>query len=101
MFDLSREEIEIRDLTRQLAEDIVAPEARESDEERRFNRALLEKLGQAGLVGGPIQKKYGGLELGQRAQVFIYEELGKVDSSVRGLPRGADWVGGFLHSAVG
>ncbi len=85
MFDLSPEEEAIRDLARDLGERVVRSEARRSDEERVFNRAVLEELGRAGLAGGPIKKIYGGTELGQRAQVLIYEELGRIDSSVRGF----------------
>ncbi len=85
MFDLSEEEQKIKKLAHDIGEKIVRPDVRKSDAERIFNRDVLSKLGEAGLVGGPIQKCYGGLELGQRAQVLIYEELGKIDSSVRGF----------------
>lgn len=85
MFELSAEEEVIRDRARELGERVVRPEARRSDEDRVFNRAVLEELGRAGLVGGPIRKVYGGSELGHRAQALIYEELGRIDSAVRGF----------------
>ncbi|MFT7617573.1 MAG: alkylation response protein AidB-like acyl-CoA dehydrogenase [Planctomycetota bacterium] len=85
MFDLSPEEEKVRDLAKASGEELVRPFARQNDAERIFNRGVLQQLGQAGLVGGPIKKCYGGLELGQRAQVLIYEELGRIDSSVRGF----------------
>ncbi len=85
MFDLSDAEKRVRDLARELGEKVVRPEARKNDAERIFNRDVLRQLGAASLVGGPIKKCYEGLELGQRAQALIYEELGKIDSSVRGF----------------
>lgn len=85
MFDLSPEEQKIQALAKRVGEEIVRPEARKSDADRIFNRSVLRQVGQAGLVGGPIKQCFGGLELGQRAQVLIYEELGRIDSSVRGF----------------
>jgi glutaryl-CoA dehydrogenase len=85
VFQLSEDEEAIRQRAAKVAKELVQPFAKISDAEATFNRAVLEDIGAAGLVGGPIKKKYGGLELGQRAQVFIYEEFGRVDSSVRGF----------------
>ncbi len=85
MIDLTPEERDIQEKAEAFGRDVVAPLARSSDAERRFNRDLLRQLGEARIVGGAVAKRYGGLELGQRAQVLIYEEIGRFDSSVRGF----------------
>lgn len=84
-FSLSDEELRVRDLAREVAARDVAPHARSADEERRFDRDVIAAVGVSGLIGGPIAKEYGGLGLGHVAQTAIYEELGRVDSAVRGF----------------
>ena len=70
---------------RQVAEQVLAPLARRSDAERRFERDAVRALGAAGLLGGPIAGCWGGEGLGHLAQAVAYEELGAVDTSVRGF----------------
>ena len=84
-FQLSDEEEEVRQRARRFAQDVAAPRARASDEERRFYRETVTALGECGLLGGPISKAYGGAGLSYVAQALVYEELGAVDSSVRGF----------------
>ncbi len=61
---------------RHLAEERLAPRARRSDEEGIFDRDLAPQLGAAGLLDD---------RLSAQATALIAEELGRVDSSVRGF----------------
>ncbi len=48
-------------------------------------RELISGLGEAGLLGGPLPERYGGEAWDSLALALCYEELGRVDSSVRGF----------------
>ncbi len=84
-FEPTEQEQAFQKKARQVAADVLLPVAREADAERRFDRAVVEALGRAGLLGGPIDEAYEGEGLGHRAQVLAHEELGAVDTSVRGF----------------
>ncbi|MEZ6197733.1 MAG: acyl-CoA dehydrogenase family protein [Planctomycetota bacterium] len=84
-FRLSPEEEEVRLRARRFAEEVLAPRARASDAERRFDREAIDALGATGLLGGPIAAANGGLGLSHVAQALVYIELGRIDSSVRGF----------------
>jgi butyryl-CoA dehydrogenase len=75
-FSLGPELLEVRSRARSVAEELLAPRAREADQERRFDRRLVRELGRRGLLdeGVPAQ-----------AMSLVCEELGRVDSSVRGF----------------
>ena len=75
-FELSRELLEVRERARAAAEEVLAPRAREADEEGRFDRQAVSELGRRGLLDE---------RLGAQAMSLVYEELGRVDSSVRGF----------------
>lgn len=84
-FSYSNDEEKARDEARRLARDVFAPAARALDENRHFDRGLINELGRSGLLGGAIQKEYGGQGLTHVAQALVYEELGRADSSIRGF----------------
>ena len=84
-FELSPDERQVQEEARRIALEEVAPHARACDEEGRFDRDVINAVGRSGLLGGPIASSYGGLGLGHVAQTLIYEELGRVDSAVRGF----------------
>lgn len=74
-----------RDRARAFAHDRVAPLARQADEAGRFPIELVPAMGRAGFLGGPIAPALGGAGMDHRALALVYEELGYVDSSVRGF----------------
>ena len=75
----------IRDRARLAAEEVVAPHARSSDEEGAFRRDVVDELARRGLLGLPIPERFGGEGADNLALSLVYEELGRVDSSVRGF----------------
>jgi glutaryl-CoA dehydrogenase (non-decarboxylating) len=82
-FDLTDEQIQIRDLVREFAQREVAPYIREWDAKGEFNRGIIDKLGEAGILGLPIPEDLGGLGLDYVSFALACEELEYVDTSLR------------------
>lgn len=84
-FELSPEQRRIQSLARDFANDEVAPLAREADETGNFPMRLIGRMAELGFLGGPIAKEYGGAAMDAVSFALVCEELGRADSSVRGL----------------
>jgi len=84
-FTLTAAQQRVRALARRVAEKVVAPAARRADEERRFDRSVIDALGGAGILGGPLPKEAGGGGWDDLSFALCCEELGRVDASVRGF----------------
>lgn len=84
-FELSPEQQRIQSLARDFANDEVAPLAREADETGNFPMQLIGRMAELGFLGGPIAKEYGGAAMDAVSFALVCEELGRADSSVRGL----------------
>ena len=59
-FDLTSEQELIRDTVRSFARERVAPVAEELDREARFPVELVREMAGLGLMGIPIDERYGG-----------------------------------------
>ncbi len=75
----------IQSVARNFAQMRVAPMAREMDERGEMPLSLVREMGGLGLLGGPLPKVHGGGEWDSVSLALCYEELGRVDSSVRGF----------------
>jgi alkylation response protein AidB-like acyl-CoA dehydrogenase len=84
-FNLSETQRAVQDLARQFAHQEVAPLSRQMDEDGKMPRQLIQRMGEIGLLGGPLPPEYGGGGWDHTSLALAYEELGRVDSSVRGL----------------
>lgn len=84
-FELTPEQRHIQARARQFAQEEVAPIAREADEKGEFPAHLVGRMGELGFLAGPIEPEYGGAGLDYVSFALVYEELGRVDSSVRGF----------------
>lgn len=82
-FDLTEEQIQVRDMVREFAAREVAPHIREWDQEGKVDRSLIDKIGEMGLLGLPIPEAYGGLGLDYISLALACEELEYVDTSLR------------------
>src|SRR6266542_1381280 len=76
---LTSEQELIRASAREFAEREIAQHARDWD------RALVPKLAEAGYLGAGWDEEYGGSGLDVVSYALVVEELGKADSSVRGI----------------
>jgi alkylation response protein AidB-like acyl-CoA dehydrogenase len=84
-FELTPEQKRIQAQARQFAEQEVAPVAREADEKGEFPTHLVKRMGELGFLAGPVEQEYGGSDMDYVSYALLCEELGKVDSSVRGF----------------
>lgn len=79
---LSAEQIEIRALAREFAENEIAPHAERWDAERGLPPEIFAKLGELGFLGMLIPERYGGLDLDIPTYLLVLEELSRADASV-------------------
>jgi alkylation response protein AidB-like acyl-CoA dehydrogenase len=84
-FALTAEQELIRDTAREFCDREVAPHARDWDRSERMDRGIVEKLAEVGFLGCGLPEAYGGLGLDMVSYCLVMEELGKADSSVRGI----------------
>lgn len=80
-FELTEEQKQIRDLTREFAQKEIAPIAAEYDARGEFPRETIMKLGELGLMGIEIPVEYGGAGLDTMCYVLAMEEISKADAS--------------------
>ncbi|WP_071393258.1 acyl-CoA dehydrogenase [Bacillus tuaregi] len=80
-FSLSEEHDMIRRMVRDFAQNEVAPKAAERDEEERFDRDIIVKMAELGLMGIPWPEEYGGIGGDYLAYCIAVEELAKVCAS--------------------
>jgi alkylation response protein AidB-like acyl-CoA dehydrogenase len=84
-FSLTDKQDKVQTLVREFAQNRVAPMAREMDERGEMPLSFAREMGGLGLLGGPLPKVHGGGEWDSVSLALCYEELGRVDSSVRGF----------------
>jgi alkylation response protein AidB-like acyl-CoA dehydrogenase len=72
---LSDEQRQVRDLTREIARERIAPLAAQIDETESYPAEGLELLGQQGLMGLYIPEAYGGTDMGALAFALAVEEI--------------------------
>jgi alkylation response protein AidB-like acyl-CoA dehydrogenase len=80
-FELTEEQKQIRDLTREFAQKEIAPIAAEYDARGEFPYETVMKLGELGLMGIEIPVEYGGAGLDTMCYVLAMEEISKADAS--------------------
>jgi len=81
IFTLSEEHEMIRKMVRDFAQNEVAPTAAERDEEERFDRHIIDKMAELGLMGIPWPEEYGGIGSDYLAYCIAVEELARVCAS--------------------
>lgn len=74
-FDLSEEQIAIRDTARQFVRDRVIPVAGELDEKAEFPMEICREAFELGLMNAELEPEFGGLGLGIFENCIINEEL--------------------------
>ncbi len=83
--ELSEEQTAVQRLARDFVTREIAPHAVEWDRAESVDRAIVEKLGALGFLGLTIPEEYGGSGGDHLAYCLVTEELGRGDSSVRGI----------------
>ncbi|MDX6396879.1 MAG: hypothetical protein QOJ43_287, partial [Gaiellaceae bacterium] len=84
-FTLTPEQELIREAARELCAREIVPNARRWDEQEELPRSLVGTLAAAGFLAAALPEELGGGGLDSVSYSLVCEELGKADSSVRGI----------------
>lgn len=80
-FELSEEQLMIRQAARDFAQTELLPGVIERDESQTFPAEQIKKMGELGFLGMMVDPKYGGSGLDTISYVLAMEEISKVDAS--------------------
>lgn len=83
--ELSEEQEAVRRLAEDFVARDVAPYAVEWDRSENVDKSIVKKLGALGFLGLTVPEEYGGSGGDHLAYCLVTEELGRGDSSVRGI----------------
>jgi alkylation response protein AidB-like acyl-CoA dehydrogenase len=75
LYYLTDEQRMIRDLTRKLARERIAPVAAQHDEEESYPAEVMRLLADQGLMGIWVPEEYGGTQMGALAVAVVAEEV--------------------------
>jgi butyryl-CoA dehydrogenase len=84
-FALSPEQELIRATAREFVDREIVPHAGEWDRDEEMDRGIVAKLAEVGFLGAALPEDYGGMGLETVSYCLVTEELGRADSSVRGI----------------
>jgi len=84
-FTLTAEQELIRATAREFLDREVVPHAREWDRTETMDRGIVDKLAEIGFLGASLPFDAGGMGLDTISYCLVMEELGRADSSVRGI----------------
>jgi alkylation response protein AidB-like acyl-CoA dehydrogenase len=84
-FALTPEQELIRRSAREFCDREIVPNAREWDRSERMDEGIVLKLAEIGFLGCALPEEFGGMGLDTISYCLVMEELGRADSSVRGI----------------
>lgn len=82
-FDLSDEQLLVRDTAREFAEREVAPRARDNSRNEHFDHELVAKIAAQGYLGAIVPREYGGAGLDYVTYGLVVENVGRACSAMR------------------
>jgi alkylation response protein AidB-like acyl-CoA dehydrogenase len=80
-FNLTEEQLMIRQAARDFAQTELKPGVIERDEHQKFPAEQVKMLGELGFLGMMVDPKYGGSGMDCISYVLVMEELSKIDAS--------------------
>ena len=80
-FELTEEQIAVRDAARDFARNILKSGVIERDREQKFPTEEIKQLGELGFMGIMVNPKYGGSGMDTLSYVLAIEEISKIDAS--------------------
>src|SRR5437870_4316981 len=81
MLCLKEEHLQVREMARKFADEVVAPAARERDENEEFPADIVKQMGELGFMGLPYPEKHGGAGLDTLAYAIAVEEISRACAS--------------------
>lgn len=83
--ELDEEQTAVRQLAKDFVDREITPHVVEWDRAESVDRGIVKKLGALGFLGLTVDEEYGGSGGDHLAYCLVTEELGRGDSSVRGI----------------
>lgn len=80
-FELSEEQLAVRDAARDFAQNVLKPGVIDRDREMRFPKEEIKQLGELGFLGMMVNPEYGGGGMDTVSYVLAMEEISKIDAS--------------------
>ncbi len=80
-FELTEEQLAVRDAARDFAESELLPTIIERDNKQQFGREEIKKMGELGFMGMMVDPKYNGGGMDSISYVLAMEEISKIDAS--------------------
>ncbi|HNP06085.1 MAG TPA: acyl-CoA dehydrogenase [Cyclobacteriaceae bacterium] len=80
-FELTEEQIAVRDAAREFANTELLPGVIERDSEAKFPAEQIKKMGELGFMGMMVAPKYNGGGMDSISYVLAMEEISKIDAS--------------------
>jgi alkylation response protein AidB-like acyl-CoA dehydrogenase len=80
-FELTEEQVAVRDAARDFAQNVLKPGVIERDREQKFPTEEIKQLGELGFLGIMVDTKYGGSGMDAISYVLAMEEISKIDAS--------------------
>ena len=80
-FELTEEQVAVRDAARDFAQNVLKPGVIERDREQKFPTDEVKQLGELGFLGIMVDTKYGGSGMDAISYVLAMEEISKIDAS--------------------
>jgi alkylation response protein AidB-like acyl-CoA dehydrogenase len=84
-FSLTPEQELVRETARSFVQREVVPHVRAWDRDEEMDRSIVARLAEIGFLGATLPEEHGGLGLDMLSYCLVTEELGRADSSVRGI----------------
>ncbi|WP_082050482.1 acyl-CoA dehydrogenase [Risungbinella massiliensis] len=81
-FTWTEEQKLLRDMVRDFAQKEILPEISRMEQEERFPREILTKMGKLGLLGIPIADQWGGAGADFPSYILTLEEISRVSATV-------------------
>jgi alkylation response protein AidB-like acyl-CoA dehydrogenase len=83
--ELSEEQQLVRSTARDFADRELGPHVRDWDRAEEIDRGVVAKLAETGLLAPTIAEEHGGAGMDTLSYCLVVEEIGRVDSNVRGI----------------
>ena len=81
MLFLKDEHLQLREMARKFADEVVAPRARHLDEHEEFPTDIVKQMGELGFMGLPYPEQYGGAGMDILAYAIAVEEISRACAS--------------------
>ena len=85
MFSLTDVHVSFRELAADFVDREITPHVRTWETAEAVDLHVVTKLGEVGFLGLGVPEEYGGTEADMLSYILVCEELGRGDSSVRGI----------------